>query len=260
MGASHLRYGIEDIKAVMFDLDGTIYYGSKIIPGANDTIKFFRDNGVEVFFTTNNSTKTRKQIFDRLLAMGIDCRLEEVLTSGYLAAIYALKNNFTDLYIFGSDDLVSEFEDMGITVCQDETASNLLIGYDPGMTYEGLTSALQVALNANVIMACNKEKVYPGENARLMPGCGAMTAPIEWCASRECDVVIGKPSTLMVDMISDEWDIEPRNILVIGDTYESDILMARKASCRAILLSDMPYRGVPTVKAIGDVPSLFGAE
>lgn len=260
MNNNRLRYGIEDIKAVMFDLDGTIYYGSKIIPGANDTIKFFRDNDVNVFFTTNNSTKTRKQIFDRLVNMGIDCRLDEVLTSGYLAAIYALKNNLSDLYIFGSSDLIDEFEDMGVSVCQNETASNLLIGYDPGMTYEGLTAALQVALNANCIMACNKEKVYPGENARLMPGCGAMTAPIEWCASRECDVVIGKPSTHMVDVISDEWDIEPRNILVIGDTYESDILMARKASCRSILLSDKPYRGVPTVPSIGDVPALFSAE
>lgn len=242
---------------MMFDLDGTIYYGSAIIPGANDTIRFFREAGTQVFFTTNNSTKTRAQIFDRLRSMGIDCKLAEVLNSGFLAGIYALKNGISDLYVFGSEDLRSELRDMGVSVCQEEDAANLLIGYDPNMTYEGLTKAVRVALSANYIMACNKEKVYPGEGAKLFPGCGAMTAPIEWCSDRECDIIIGKPSTLMVDLISDEYSIKPEHMLVVGDTYESDIIMARQASCRSVLISEKARRGVTTITNIADLPSIF---
>lgn len=242
---------------VLFDLDGTIYYGSKIIPGANETISYVRGIGKKVFFTTNNSTKTRKQIYDRLLEMGVNCRIEEVLTSGYLAALMAKRKNMKDVYIFGSRNLIDEFEGMGITVNQQETAENLLIGYDTEMTYEGLTKALQVALHAKRIMACNRERVFPGENARLMPGCGAMTAPIEWCANRECDYIIGKPNTLMVELLAETEQTDPSRFLVIGDTYESDIKMAHMAGCQAILISKTPVEGCCCAKTIADIPHCF---
>lgn len=253
-----MDYSVDDIDAVMFDLDGTVYYGSKIIPGANDTIRFFRDNDISVFFTTNNSTKTRNQIFQRLQGMGIDCRLEEVLTSGYLAAAYAKRVNLENIYIFGSPNLKDEFESIGIQVVDEDNAENLLIGYDPEMTYSGLTAALQVALKAKCIIACNRERVFPGENAKPMPGCGAMTAPIEWCANRECDVVIGKPSPTMVEHIAKERNVDQSRILVVGDTFESDIEMAMAACSKAILIAGADDRhDVDKVATIAGIPSLF---
>lgn len=67
---------LNDFDVVLFDLDGTIYYGSKIIPGANETIDFFRESGKKIFFTTNNSTKTRAQIYEKLFDMSVNCKLE----------------------------------------------------------------------------------------------------------------------------------------------------------------------------------------
>ena len=249
--------GIDGIGAVLFDLDGTVYYGSRIIPGANETIAFFRKAGVPVFLTTNNSTKSRRQIYRRLTGMGVDCQLEEVLTSGYLAALYAKQNGLSDLYIFGSDNLKEEFDSVGVSVEESEEARNLLIGYNPAMTYEGLAAAVRVALRADRVIACNRERVYPGENAQLMPGCGAMTAPVEWCAGRECDMVIGKPSPAMVDMISREHGIDAASILVVGDTFESDIAMADAAGCMGVLIAREPQDGLAAVASIAEVPGLF---
>lgn len=248
---------IDTIDVVLFDLDGTIYYGSKVIQGANETIHFFREKGIKVYFATNNSTKTRKQIYHKLIKMGVNCKFEEVITSGYLAALYAKKNHLENLYIFGSYNLMEEFTELGITIHQEETAENLLIGYNPAMTYEGLTSALQVAFHAKCIMGCNREKVYPGENARLMPGCGAMTAPIEFCSGRKCDIIIGKPNTLMVELIMAENQVSANRILVIGDTYESDIEMAKRAGCQSILLKEQGYYDVLAVKSIQEIPKVF---
>lgn len=225
-------------EAVLFDLDGTIYYGSQIIDGANDTIKFFRKKNKKIFFVTNNSTKTRKEIYEKLKAMGIDVNLDEVLTSGYLAATYALNTKMKDIYIFGSANLFQEFRDKGVLVNQTETAENLLIGYNPDITYAELAKATRIALKAKKIIACNRERMYPGENAKLMPGCGAMTAPIEWCANRRCDIVLGKPNTFMIEFLVDHMKIPAASMLVIGDTYESDIEMAKCAGCHSILLDD----------------------
>ena len=248
---------LDDIKAVLFDLDGTIYYGSRRIEGANETISFFRQNDKQIYFTTNNSTQTRKQIDENLCRMGIDCKLDEILNSGYLAALTAIKYELEDVYVFGSPNLLEEFNNMGVKTCQEECAQNLLIGYDPGMTYEGLSKALRVALHARCIIACNRERVFPGEGEKLMPGCGAMTAPIEWCANRQCDYVIGKPNTLMIDMLSEMTGISRKCLLVVGDTYESDIAMANVAGAKAILISDTPRKDVPTVASIADIPGLF---
>lgn len=249
---------LSDFDIVLFDLDGTVYYGSKIIPGANGTIDFFRNAGKKVYFTTNNSTKTRVQIYEKLVDMGVSCRLEEVLTSGYLAALYAKKNRLHDIYVFGSSNLISEFNEMGISVNQNETAENLLIGYNPLMTYNDLTAALRVALHAKQIMACNRERTFPGEQSKLLPGCGAMTAPIEWCANRECDVIIGKPNTLMVELLCEIEHAGPERFLVIGDSYESDIRMADRAGCRSVLISrDITNENCTSVAAIADIEGLF---
>ena len=248
---------LADVDVVVFDLDGTVYYGTKIIPGANEAIRFFRDNEKDIFFATNNSTKTRKQIYDRLIGMGIDCQDSEVLTSGYLAALYAKRNDLKNLYVFGSENLIEEFNCMGVSVLQDESAENLLIGYNPDMTYDDLAEALQVALHARCIIACNKERTYPGENARQMPGCGAMTAPIEWCANRGCDIVIGKPNTLMIDLISKERGVDPSRMLIVGDTYDSDVRMAFRAGCHAILIDKVSRTDVVTLESIGNVPEVF---
>lgn len=248
---------IDNVKAVMFDLDGTVYYGSQIISGANQTIAFFRNNGIRVFFTTNNSTMARRRVYERLVKLGVDCKLDEVITSGYLATVYAKKESLKDIHIFGSVDLILEFEAQGINVNQDEDAENLLIGYDPSMTYENLTRAIHVALHANVIMACNRERIFPGENGRVLPGCGAMTAPIEWCANRTCDLVIGKPNTLMVKYLCCEYRLEPERILVIGDTYESDIIMAHDAGCQSVLIGNDDLYSGETVFSIAEIPSLF---
>lgn len=251
------KYSLDEIDVVMFDLDGTVYYGSQIIPGANETIRFFRKAGKTVVFTTNNSTKTRKQIYERLKKMGVDCCLNEVVTAGFLAAEYVKNSELQNVYIFGSINLMDEFREMGLTTKQDETAENLLIGYNPDMNYSALTEALQVALHAKCIIACNKERTFPGEGAKIMPGCGAMTAPIEWCAKRPCDLVIGKPNTFMVKYVSERFNVSKKRILVIGDTYESDVQMANNAGSKAILIDQFEKDDTIVVKTIASVPDVF---
>ena len=230
------QINIQNIDAVLFDLDGTLYVGSKILPGSNNIVNYFKNAGKKVFFTTNNSTKTREQIYERLVKLGIDAELEEVVTSGYIAANYALKTGMKDIHVFGSVNLIHEFQGLGIKVNQNIDAENLIIGYDPEMTYEDLTRAVRVAINAKCVISCNKEKVYPGENGLLFPGCGAMVAPVEWCSGRKSDLVIGKPNTMFVDYIKEKENITSEKILVIGDTYESDVMMAIKAGTMAILI------------------------
>lgn len=190
--------------------------------------------------------------------MGIDVEYSEVITSGYIAADYALKSGMKDIHVYGSVNLIHEFKEHGVAINQEENAENLLIGYDPSATYEDLSKAVRVALNANCVMACNRDRVYPGEGGKLFPGCGAMVAPVEWCAKRECDLIIGKPNTMMIDLIETNYEIEPSKIIVVGDTYESDIEMANRAGCKSVLISKDKYDDTVCIPHIKYLPECFG--
>lgn len=224
---------LDSITTVVFDLDGTLYYGDFPVRNAAYTVNQLRKIGLQILFLTNNSVKTRKQIRNKLQRMEIQCTENEIITSGYTAALYAKYNNLTDIYICGSEGLREEFENAGFTACSSKDAKNLVIGYDPDFSYTKLSEAFSAALNAEHIIACNKERSFPGNDNTLLPGCAAMVAPIEYCANRPADVVIGKPQTRMLELICREHTVAPNQILVVGDTYESDILMAQKFGCQS---------------------------
>lgn len=242
---------------VLFDLDGTIYFGETIIDGANEVIRFFRNNGKKILFTTNNSTKSRRQVYEKLIKIGVECAFDEILTSGYMAALYAKVHQFKNVYIFGSDSLKQEFSEQDVQLCSHEGAENMVIGYNPNMTYNELTTAVRVAMNAKNLIACNKERTFLGNEAKVMPGCGAMTASIEWCANRICDITVGKPSTFMVDYIIERYGYEAKRIMIIGDTYESDVVMAKKLGAQAVLIGNTLDADVVSVKSIANILDCF---
>lgn len=244
-----------DIKAVLFDLDGTIYYGSELITNADKVVEKFRAQGKKIFFMTNNSTKSRKNIFKKLEGMGLKCSLEEVYNSGYAAALYAKQNNYNTVYIMGTDDLKNEFQQMQIQLS--ENADVLVIGYDMDFNYAKLTDALQVAFQANAIIACNKETHYPGENAKRMPGCGAMVGALEGSLGKVVDYVVGKPNTILLEIICKEQNLCSEDVLVIGDTYESDIVMSKEYGCQSIYVGNEVYSDTVCVKTIGEIMDLI---
>ena len=248
---------IKDIKLVAFDLDGTVYYGDELIEGANDTIGFFRKNGCKVCFLTNNSTKTRMQIFEKLHGIGVKCEPNEVMTSGFVAADYVRKRNISNVYISGSENLIREFEGLGVNVVDEGKAENLVIGYNPMFSYDDLAKAVRVAVKAQMILACNKEKLYPGKDKVLMPGCGAMVAAIEFCADRKADIVTGKPNTDMINFVSQYYNTEITHTLMVGDTYESDMVMAINAKAMSVYVGKERYDNVISVKSIKEIPTII---
>ena len=224
----------EQIKAVLFDLDGTIYYGSQLIEQADKVVAAFKNRGKSIFFMTNNSTKSRQQICDKLRGMGLECQKEQIYTSGYAAALYAKNKGFHSVYIFGTQALEQEFIQIGVGVSSE--AEVVVVGYDMEFSYNKLTDAFQTAFEAKTIIACNKEKYYPGEGEKKMPGCGAMVGALEGSLGRKVDYVVGKPNPLLLDIICTQQKIKKEEILVVGDTYESDIQMAEEYGCQSIYI------------------------
>ena len=247
---------INIFSAVIFDLDGTIYYGPELINGSVEAVDYFRKKGIKVFFGTNNSSKTRKTICDKLNKLGIKCDKDEVITSGFLSAVYCKQNAINDVFVCGSNELIEEFKMQNVLLNQSENASNLVIGFNKDANYADLTVALRVALHANQIIACNVERNYPGDASLLFPSCGGFVKAVEWCANRSCDFIIGKPNSYMIEYLRKEYNFD-KEILVIGDSLEFDVDFAKNASAIPVCIQKNCQANCLSVNNISDIPSLF---
>lgn len=226
-----------DIKAVAFDLDGTIYFGNAIADGAADIIRLFEQSGIAVFYFTNNSMKTRLQLFEKLTGMGLKTDIGHIYNSAYATAVYARDRGVRRVYCVGSGGLREEIRKQGLSV-SDEDADIIILGLDTEFDYRKLTAVLQTYVQSRCpIIACNRERTYPVEGGLLMPGCGPLVSAVENACAASVEYVVGKPNTYMMEILSKEWGLDNTGILVVGDSYESDIEMAKRFNCRSILIS-----------------------
>ena len=215
------------IKAVLLDLDGTVYNGSILIDGAKEAVDSIRDRGIRLFFFTNNSGRSRKAIVDKLTGMGIGCSQDDVISSAYVCARYLKDNNIDNVYVSGSDGLRQEIGMCGISMVGPESPDAVVIGMDADFDYQKMTEAVNAVVRSKILIACNRDRVFPCSRG-LCPGCGAMVASIEHCSGKKADVTIGKPERTMFDHVIGMLGIQADEALVVGDTYDSDILMAER--------------------------------
>lgn len=252
-----------DIKLIAFDLDGTIYNGNQIINGALDSISYFRNLGKEVRFFTNNSGLTRKQIFNKLTNLKIELIESDVYCCSYAALLFLREERLNNLHVIGSESLKNELVNAGFNVnSQNSNINAILIGMDLDFNYQKLAIAFEVLQNNEdcKIIICNADNNFPSENGIRKPGCGPIVSAFLNASERNFDFMLGKPNTYILDIICNEQNIKPENILVVGDSYQSDIQMANNYGTKSILISNDKnelFQNTIVINQINDVKSVF---
>jgi len=224
-------------RAVVFDLDGTIYYGDEAAFYAKELVENLQKENFETIFLTNNSTKTRQDILEKLLRLGIDAKLEKIYTSAYATALYLSSEGIKNIFLIGSDGFKKELKMQGIDVVEPLKAEAVVIGMDMNFNYETIAQALLAVQNGAKIVACNVDKNFPVEGGVLRPGCNAMVASLLGSCDSELDVIVGKPNTFLIERIVKDFNLDKSSISVVGDSLESDIAMAKSYGCHSILVS-----------------------
>lgn len=252
-----------EIKLIAFDLDGTIYNGNQIIEGASDAITFFRNSGKHIRFFTNNSASSRRQIYSKLLNLNIELIENEVYCCTYAAAIYLKHERMFNLHVVGSETLKSELTREGFNInTQSSGIDAMLVGIDPDFNYNKLNAAFEIIQNNKdcKIIVSNTDNSFPSENGLRKPGCGAIVASLLSTFERNYDFMLGKPSTYILDIISKETAIDPEGILVVGDSYHSDIQMAKSGGAKSVFIcgkTDRKFTDTIAIEKIKDIKEIF---
>ena len=78
-------------SAVLLDLDGTVYQGNVLIPGAYETLSFLKNASIPFRFITNTTRLTKRKLVFMLGDMGLSVSLDDIFAAPHAAAIYCKK-------------------------------------------------------------------------------------------------------------------------------------------------------------------------
>ncbi|WP_410665207.1 HAD-IIA family hydrolase [Amycolatopsis sp. lyj-84] len=220
--------------AVLFDLDGTVYHGSTVVPGAPEALRALRDGGTAVRWVTNNASKAPAQVSEHLEALGLPATPEEVHTSSQAAATLLGERlpQGAVVLVVGTESLAAEIESAGLRTVREAgpDVAAVVQGHSPDNTWAALAEAC-LAIRAGALwVATNVDATLPTERG-LLPGNGSMVAALRHATGLE-PLVAGKPAPLLFTTAARDAGAE--RALVVGDRLDTDIEGAVAAGIDAL--------------------------
>ncbi len=225
--------------AFLFDLDGVVYLGERVLPGAAEALKRLRSMGKAIRFLTNDPRPTRAQVVARLDAMGVEARQREVVTSGWATAAYLRRNQIPSAYVIGSSALVGELVRAGIDVVEQGKPAAVVVGCDEHVSYQELRQGTAFIAGGARFIATNADGAFPTESGPC-PATGAIVAAIKAATTRR-PTIIGNPYPWMF-MAALQGMTNTGRIAMVGDNPAIDILGAHQLGLAGILVAQEPVR------------------
>lgn len=231
-----MRRPLSAIRAFLMDMDGTVYLGSRLLPGAKSFFRLLDRRGIPYLFFTNNSSKDRRAYRAKLAGMGLSVDTERIITSGEATALYlASRTTHRRLYVLGTPCLRAEFRNAGFTLAE-ERVDAVVLGFDTTLTYAKLERACHLLRGGAAFVATHPDNVCPTERGPV-PDCGSMAALLVK-ATGVRPVVVGKPNRLMAAMALRKLGpgYSPSDVAIVGDRLYTDMRMGRRAGLTSILV------------------------
>jgi len=222
--------------AVLLDLQGTVYEGDRLVPGAGDAVAALRDAGHAVRFVTNTDSLDSASIVERLRGMGLGLDAAELFTP-VDAAVADLEGTGARVHVLATgavrDQLAARLDVVGP---QDDPTHVLVGDVHDVLDYPALDAAFRAVLGGAELLALQHGRWFL-RDGRPALDTGSVVAAIEHGAEVTART-LGKPSTEFLRLALGTVDPAPRldRTWVVGDDRSSDVAMGRAAGARTVLV------------------------
>ena len=237
----------------LFDLDGTIYLGDTLIPGADVTIAALRAAGRRVLFLSNKPLETRDDYARKLTHLGIPADAGDVLNSSLVLARHlATLDPGAPVFVIGEPPLIGELTTQGFEVRRDHHVRWVVIAFDRTFDYAKLNVALQAVRRSNArLIATNPDRTCPTGDGEI-PDCAGMIAAVEAVTNRRVEAIVGKPSPIILDVALRALGVTAADAVIVGDRLETDMIMGTRLGLVSVLvLTGVTAAGDPRIAEIG---------
>jgi arabinose operon protein AraL len=228
----------------LFDLDGTVYLGEALIPGAAETIAALRADGRRVAFLSNKPLYTRADYAEKLTRLGIPAQADEVVNSSIVLARHLQRlDSGAPVFVIGEPPLIGELRAHGFEVRNDPDVRWVVIAFDRTFDYAKLNTALQAVRRHDArLIATNPDRTCPTAEGEI-PDCAGMMAAVEAVTGKTVEVVVGKPSPIILEVALATLGVAAADCVMVGDRIETDIVMGKRLGLATVLVLSGITRG-----------------
>ena len=221
-------------KGFLCDMDGVIYHGNHILPGAAEFIHWLQDTHKEYLFLTNNSGMTPRELHQKLWRMGLDVPEEHFYTSALATAAFLKKQApGCTAFVIGAPGLLNALYDVGVTM-NDVDPDYVIVGETASYNYEVITKAVRLVLNGARLIATNSDLTGPTEFG-IAPACRALVAPIEMATGKQA-YFCGKPNPLMMRTGLRLLHCHSADAVMVGDRMDTDVISGLESGMSTVLV------------------------
>ena len=237
---------LEGIDAVFLDLDGTIYLGGNLIPGALEFLARCEELGVRRYFLSNNSSRSVEQYVEKLHKMNIPCTADDVLLSTHDLLSWLQNEGVSKTWAIATKGMCEMMESVGIST-RDKDPEYVVLGYDTEINYEKISTASIHMHNGIPLVASHPDKVCPSPDGGL-PDVGAYLAMLKVTTGKDPVHITGKPNPGMILHKIEELGLSVAKCAMVGDRLYTDMEMAIQAGCVSVLV----LSGEATIQDLDD--------
>ncbi len=235
-----------NFSGYIFDLDGTIYRGEKLIPEAGETIEKIKSLRKKIVYLSNKPLQTREDYAAKLTRLGIPTEPGEVINSSFVMASWLSRRApEATVFIIGEPPLIEEMIRKGFKISEKpEEVHYVIASFDRTFDYRKLNIAFQAIKKGARFVATNPDRTCPVEEGEI-PDCAAMTGAVEGATGKKVEEIVGKPSEIIIRVAAEVIHLTPGECLLVGDRLETDIVMGKKAGmATALVLTGVTTREV----------------
>lgn len=231
---SQLKKKISDYQCYLFDLDGTLYVGSKPIDEAIQSVKYLQEQGKIVKFLSNNSSKSKTDYVIRLTQLGLQCTENDIVLSTDATVQFLKEHKLNTVYVLGTDKLRQVFINEGFQL-DTEKVDMVVVGYDTELSYEKLTIACKLINQGVDYIATHKDIFCPAECGPI-PDIGSFINMLELTTKVKPLKIFGKPDVSMVQYVVESLGVDKSDVVMVGDRLYTDIMMAKNYGIDSVLV------------------------
>jgi NagD protein len=235
---------IRSKRAFIIDMDGVVYHGNRLLPGAAEFVDWLAAQVKDFLFLTNSSERSPAELSQKLARLGIAVAPEHFYTSALATATFlAAQKPGGSAFVIGEPGLINALYDAGYTM-NNVNPDYVVVGEGRGYSLEALDKAVRLVSRGARLIGTNPDLNGPSEDG-IVPACGALVAPIE-LASGSKAYFVGKPNPLMMRHAMRKLGAKREETAIVGDRMDTDIVAGVEAEIETVLV-------LSGVTAAGDI-------